>query len=330
MFYGKIHMSSLWSQLLLNLNTENLPITKTFMGEGYCQALCNIANNLMLEGEYEYANSILNFAKMKFPNEPNAHHWMLCECYMEYTLNLHMKNFAEAEIAVQKMAVLDQYESTLCMANIQIQKENFDVAKQSLQTMLTNNESQIDIRIDHDIRAKILYTQLQVASSFPSSTPNGILNLLNAALSYTGDYHLHYLNTIIHLQIAHIQLLMHMPQHALKSLNICLPQILANGYAYDRGSALLLYAKCLVATSKQLSPENRSVIIRDSTKMLEKVKRNFQQVKAFHKVKDVLYLQAILYNEIDSNDERNRCAKEYRMLNEEYPSISTRSVLVGL
>lgn len=298
------------------------------MGEGYCQALCNVANNLMLEGEYEYANSILNFAMLKFPNEPNSHYWMLCMCYMEYTLNLHMKNFAEAEIAVQKMSVLDRYEGILCMANIQIQKGNYDAAKECLESMLNDNELQNDLRVDYDIRARILYTQLQVASSFPNSTPNGILNRLNAALSYTNDYHLHYLNTIIHLQIAHIQLLMHMPQHALKSLNVGLPQILANGHAYDRGRGLLLYAKCLVATSE--SSENRTIVIQESAKLLEKVKSNFKQVRAYHRNKDVFYLQAKLYNEIGLSKERNRCAKEYRMLNEEYPSKGKYSILIDL
>lgn len=301
------------------------------MGEGYCQALCNLGSYLMLEGEYDYANAILKFAKEKFPNEPISHNWMLCQYYLEYTFHMHQKKFIEAEMAAQKIAVFDQYESSLCLADLLIQQKNYDTAKKCLQVILSKSELQdSDVRIDYDIRARILYTQLQVASNYPSSTPNGVLTSLNAALAYTNDYHLHYLNAVIQLYISHIQLLMGMPHHALKLLNTVLPQILANGFAFDRARALLLYAKCLVASAQQEPPESRRKVVEDCVKILEKVKSNFNQVKAFHRVKDVLYLQARLYDEIDCESKRNLCAMEYRIMDEEYPSKNKYSLLIDL
>lgn len=49
--YGKTEMASLWSQLLLNLNTDNLTLGRPYIGEGICLAMCNLANIFLLEGK---------------------------------------------------------------------------------------------------------------------------------------------------------------------------------------------------------------------------------------------------------------------------------------
>lgn len=301
------------------------------MGEGYCQALCNIANQLVLEGEYESANAILSVAREKFPNEPNSHYWMLCECYLEYTLNLHLQNFIETEIAAQKMSVFDQYESKLCMVELLIQKENYFEAKKLLQTIMEKFDKQdSDASIEYNVRARILYAQLEIVCNFPSSIPDTILTELNYALDKANGCHLQYLKAIIHLHIAHTQLLMCMPQHALQLLNTCLLQILSNGYVYDRARALLLYSKCLVANCENKSENERKNIFVECSKMLEIVKGNFKKVQAFHRIKDVLYLQARLYDELDSISERNKCAVEYNILDEEHSSKCNYSLLTYL
>lgn len=51
LLFGKSEMSSLWSQLLLYLNTDNLTLGRPYLGEGVCQAMCNVANTLLLEGK---------------------------------------------------------------------------------------------------------------------------------------------------------------------------------------------------------------------------------------------------------------------------------------
>lgn len=48
--YGKMEMSILWSQMLLNLNTENLSLGISYNGEALCQAICNIANQFLFQG----------------------------------------------------------------------------------------------------------------------------------------------------------------------------------------------------------------------------------------------------------------------------------------
>ncbi|RZC39864.1 anaphase-promoting complex subunit 5, partial [Asbolus verrucosus] len=78
-FYGKSEMSSLWSQLLFFLNIDNNNDSKAFYCEGFCLAVCNVANHLLMQGNYTLVHTILNFTKERFPNEPNSHIWMLCE-----------------------------------------------------------------------------------------------------------------------------------------------------------------------------------------------------------------------------------------------------------
>lgn len=83
--YGKTEMSSLWSQLLLYQNMDSISASKAFYGEGFCLAICNIANHMLIQGEYQLVHCILNFAKQRFPHEPYSHVWMLCENLYVFT-----------------------------------------------------------------------------------------------------------------------------------------------------------------------------------------------------------------------------------------------------
>lgn len=72
--------------------------------------------------------------------------------------------------------------------------------------------------------------------------------------------------------------------------------VLAHGGAYDRGRALLLFAKCRVAavTAGPSSQTERQNIVTEAISTLERAKGLFTKVEAISRVKDVLYLQVTL------------------------------------
>lgn len=47
--YGKTHMCSLWAQVLLYLNIDTVTQTAAYYGEGYLQAVCSLAFNLLMQ-----------------------------------------------------------------------------------------------------------------------------------------------------------------------------------------------------------------------------------------------------------------------------------------
>lgn len=324
--YGKSEISSLISQLHLYANTDDSSfsvLSKTHYGEGYCQAVCNIANRMVLEGEYSIANAILNFVKDRFPNEPTSHIWMLCENMFQFTLKLHQEKFAEAELAAQKIAIVDKDESLLCLAELNIQKQNYKGVHPCVTKVFDNHNNTNMVRIDHHIRAMILLIDTQIASVGPNSVISGIVNVLNSTYMVAKEHHFDYLVAMVLLRVAHVQLLMGQPAQALVTLERCMVPILGHGGCYDRARAMLLYVKCLVGNCRS----ERTRVVQDGCKMLESVIENFAKVGAYYRVHDVLYLQSVLYNDIGSEVNRNNCALLMRQLEVEHPPSHTSNLL---
>ncbi|KAK9729719.1 Anaphase-promoting complex subunit 5 [Popillia japonica] len=331
LFYGKTEMSSLWSQLLLNFNANNKQLTRNYYGEGFCDALCNVATYAYQQGEYGSANALYGFARERFPNEPISHVWMLSENIFQFTYYLYHEKFLDAENMAQKISTLNKWESCLRMAEMYLCKCDYSRAHSCVNQILSKcQEGKRRFRIDVQVRAMILLAEIQCGTSFPDFISPGILTLLNSSLAYCSDYHLEYYTSLVELHIAHVQLLMGMPTQALSVLDRCLVQILANGGFYDRGRALLLHAKCLVAYSKIKSEEERKKDLFDATTILSKARDYFQQVEAFSKVKNVLLLQAQIYNEVNAISDRNKCTMEYRIMDEEHPTNNLYKLITSL
>lgn len=293
LLFGKTEMSSLWSQLFLFLNTDNSSVGSTYYDEGFCQAICNVSNLLLLQGEYALAHSILSLAREKFPDEPTSHVWMLCESHFACTRAMHHENWTEAEAAAQKMAVIDQSESCLRLAELYLHKQDYIGAHSCVSEVLDTcqNDANSHLRPDLHVRALILLSEIQAASAFPDAVPTGIALLLNSCLSYAIEHHMDYYTALVYLHMAHAQLLLGMPAQALKLLDCCLVQIMSHGGNFDRGRAMLLYVKCAVANSVVFDEGKRKKTIADGARMLDRVKENFEKVEAYGRVQDTLYLQ---------------------------------------
>nr|XP_023020876.1 anaphase-promoting complex subunit 5 [Leptinotarsa decemlineata] len=318
--YGKTEMSSLWSQLLLYQNMDSVSPSRVYYGEGFCLAVCNIANHLLIQGEYALVNCIISFAKKRFPYEPHSRHWMLCENLFVFTRSLYHEKWTEAESAAQKILVVNKWEGYLRLAEVYFYKQDYVEADNCVEMLLKQYENDNSYKFSdgyYYVRAKIVKAEIQFASSHPDSIPAGIITILNNCLIESQTSHLDYQTALVHLHIANCLLLIGLTGQALKVLDKCLIQILGHGGCYDRARATLLYAKCLIADSHKLEEDMRKEVILNCTRMLDKVKKNFKKVEAYSRVKDVLYLQSQLYHMVNMKEERNKCALDYRLLDEE-------------
>lgn len=111
---------------------------------------------------------------------------------------------------------------------------------------------------------------------------------------------------------------MDLPTLALNLVEDAIPTILGHGGCYDQGKAFMLYGKCLIASAPESPFEARKEVILTGIKALSKAQALFTKVNAIAKVKSTLHLQAVFYNEVDIQLERNRCAFEFRQLGEQY------------
>lgn len=59
--YGKTEMCSLWAQVLLYLNIDTVTQTAAHYGEGYLQAVCNTALNMLLQVKHFFFFGAKNY-----------------------------------------------------------------------------------------------------------------------------------------------------------------------------------------------------------------------------------------------------------------------------
>ncbi|GLG92673.1 Anaphase-promoting complex subunit 5 [Gryllus bimaculatus] len=332
--YGKSDMVSLCSQLLLHLNTANpAQGIVAYNGEGTCQAICNVINVLVEQGEYHIASLIIGYARECFPHEPTSHSWIFSGEILNFTEAMHNGKWQEAEQAIAQLVAIDRWESQLRKAELYLARGNYPCAAACVYSVLDycrlHAEDEFMCSSVH-VRALILTAELQCCSATAASSPAGAISLLTTALALAQLHFLDYLSAIVGLHFANVQLQMGLASQALKLVNDSLLVILSHGGYFDQGRALLLYAKCRVASASSQNDENRKPAILEAVQILQKARNAFLKVEAYSRMKDVLYLLALLYNELGYVAERKKCALEFRQWDEQHPTKIATTLLTRL
>ncbi|ERL87747.1 hypothetical protein D910_05136 [Dendroctonus ponderosae] len=313
--YGKTLLCSLWAHELLNLNTF-LPQTSAYYGEGYLQSVCNVALHLLAEGEYALTNTILQYMKTKYPHEPLARNWMLVENWSHYTLALYHQRYSVAEEVAQKIKVLDKWEGLLKMAEVNLYRGEFTRAHAIVGVILKhyNRDEHLNDGKYCLLRAKLLQAEIYYTSN--SSAVGVAETLLETCLMEATTSGLAYLIALIHLHISHSFLAQSMQTQALRNLKQrkCMTEIMGNGSLYDRARANQLYIRIKILNSDKSQEESYRKTLLQAVNDLETVKNDFKKLEANARVKNVLNIQAHLYNALKMDTERNNCAFECQRL----------------
>jgi len=259
----------------------------------------------------------LAHAKERSPNEPSNKMWMLSEQLAKFTKMMRHEKWSEAEAVATQIASLEKLESKFRQTEVCLAKGDFPNGLE----IVKNIEKTEGLTPDNRVRAMILSSQIMSSSILPGSgiTGTNSLVLLNSALEMATRNYLSYHEADVKMHLANIQLLMGMPNQASNLVDEAIVRILAHGGWYDQGRALVLYAKCLLATAP-LSGEKRTEVIKDAIKALLKAKTHFNKVEAFGRTKSTLFLLSLLYHEIDSKAECYSSCFEFRQLDMQYPS----------
>uniref|UniRef100_A0A1B6M5U8 Anaphase-promoting complex subunit 5 n=2 Tax=Graphocephala atropunctata TaxID=36148 RepID=A0A1B6M5U8_9HEMI len=257
-------------------------------------------------GEYELGMLVVDHARERFPNSSS---WQLSEQVLYFTRALYKGQWQAAQAAVRQLATLDKWEALLREAELFLAKGESVEALTSITTVLDVGTS-----LCPSVRVRALL--LGAKGSLHSAVP-----ILTAALSIANYHYLDYLTALVAMQLAQVQLQMNLPNQALKLMDQSLLVVLSHGGYYDQASALLLFVQCKVASVASADADLRTEVIADAIRLLNKVKENFHRMEAFAKVKEAVYLQCLLANELGCFVERNRFSFEFRQLDEEFPTL---------
>lgn len=306
--YGKNEMSSLSSQLLLNSNLKTME--KNHNGEGLCQALCNVAMWLALQGEYTASSVILHKAREKFPRFPVSRSWILVEYYIMSQQAIYMEKWSDAVNACDHLVHLDKNLSVLQRANMNIARGNRSVALTLLDQLLAQDDEKLEPLMR--VRAMVIQAQSLIDNT---NVPSEALLGLNRAGILAKEKHLDYERSIVEMNIAYILNRMGMHQQALKVVKLVMENILANGGLYDKAKVIFLFVKCLIASS----PTNELKLqkLRKTMEQVELAISYFTKLACWNKVKDVYMFLAKLYNVLGMIEERNYYALKFRLTAEE-------------
>ncbi|XP_026680580.1 anaphase-promoting complex subunit 5 [Diaphorina citri] len=329
--YGKTEMASLMSQMLLHLDLKDPTIGLTcYNGESVCLAICNVTSRFIEEGEFHLANIVLNHAKERFPQEKS---WQLVEQLLVFTQALYQRQWLEAQRAVDQIAAHDKIESKLRRAELLIERENFREAMETVNSLFESENERMGAL--HRTRALILPGKATMCESnkcdrMPmirkyghekpvdrsACTGSAAVNHFMKAVTTGSEFYLNYYSCMATIEHAKLLYDKGFTNQALRLMEEGIVTVLAHGTSYDQASALYFYLVCEANSIQETNGPMRVDAIMEIVKTLERVKDTFKRLGVVHKIQSIVFLQAMLCEDVGKTSELYKYSLEFRKLDE--------------
>lgn len=316
--YGWHEMGSLCSQLLLNSNLKVMD--RTYNGEGFCQALCNVALWLAMQGDFTQSSAILSKVKERFPRYPISKNWIMIEYYINSIQSIYLERWSEASTACDHIYHIDPHLSILQRAHLNIIRGNKSVALNLLDKLLIDEDDN-DEKLETFYRVRAMVIQAFCLSDGLASES---LLILNRAAFLARDKYLNYEYSIINMHISYILLNMNMPQEALRVIKLHIEHILSNGGIYDKGKAIFLFNQCLIASL--CSRDEKIQKLKELKEQFELAINYFTKLECWRKIKSMYMYLSKLYNQLGMIEERNHFAYKFKLVVEEHTNSSNENI----
>ncbi|KAM9331539.1 anaphase-promoting complex subunit 5 [Gastrophryne carolinensis] len=315
--YGQSTMALQQAQMLLTMNSldaVNVNVQQN-NSEPFAVALCHLAELHAEQGCFSAASDILKNLKERFP--PGCQHaklWMLFDQKIQFDRAMTDGKYHLTESLVTGISALDSVEGLYRKAVVLKAQNQTAEAHKVLQLLLTHCQKVKNIEMV--IRVLLSLAELYWRSScHPVALP-----VLLQALALSREYRLQYLASETVLNLAFSQLMLGIPEQALNILHMAIEPILAHGKVLDKGRAMYLAAKCQVASAASYGSQKKTEALESAISNLNEAKTYFGMVDCKEHIRDILYLQARLYNSLGKIQERNKCSMLFRQLHQELPS----------
>ncbi|CAH1725195.1 anaphase-promoting complex subunit 5 [Aphis gossypii] len=298
--YGYQRISTIHSLLVLEHDQCNKEVYNI---ESKCIAMCNIINDLIAHGDYYLAPILINEVSHIFPYT-HCKFWIMAEQYLNFTLAMNREEWPKAELAAKQMATVNVTESALRLGEMYLKKEDFVAATNMVKELMKNNEE------------NTVLTRLRAYLIVAKANESAALNLLMDAKLIAIEYHLMYMIAIINVEIAIVLMKYDFPHKALRLLQETKQHIYCGINVYDKAytDLQIIKAKMMVNIVDEFD-HSREFLLKIYNK-LNKIAEKFRSIEAITELKEIVYLQALIADELDMKQNRNKHAMEFRHLEE--------------
>lgn len=276
-------------------------------GEGVCHSLCCTAMWLALRGDYHLSAVVLQHARERFPRDPIARTWMLCDAYVSSEQAMHRCRWDDAAQACSQLYALDRTVSLLQRATLQVRRGDAPGAERIVRRLL-----------DDELLEPLHRCRAWMVLAHCRSADMAAVNVLTDAAVYARTMYLAYEEAMIDVHLAQLLLAMRMPRQALRTLRRCMNTVLADGGLYDTARMLLLFVRCLVGAEEERMARVKR--LDECAGIVADVLEKFRKLDATAKVKDVYVWLAQANDAVGRPEERNRWARKLRELDQWSPT----------
>lgn len=298
--YGYQRISTIYSLLVLEHDQCNNDVYNI---ESKCIAMCNIINDLIAHGDYYLAPILIYEVAQIFPYT-HSKYWIMTEQYLNFTLAMNKEEWPRAELAAKQMASVNVTESALRLGEVYLKKEDYVTATNIVEYLTENNDE------------NTVLTRLRAYLIIAKANESAALNILMDAKLTAIEHHLTYMTAIINIEIAIVLMKYDFPHKALRLLQETKEHIYCGINIYDKAYTDLQILKAKMMVNLVEEYEHSQEFLLKIYNKLNKIADKFHIIEAITELKEVTYLQALIANELDMKQDRNRHAMEFRHMEE--------------
>ena len=272
--YGRSHMSSTLSQLLLNLDNTGHRLTGKrkgsevvyATGEATAISLSNLIRHLHDQGQEKLVDKLIRLAKYLFNDESSicGEIWRYTSLQVEFERSLFETNWPKASATIAETEAFCtistnspgyadkniRLETLFMRLQLNIYRGDAEAAANIRKTIfqdLTGSDEKTKLIPQQQVRLLLFDAEIAcMTNSYSTAIPP----LLEAA-AVCDKNNLEFHRAIIALHTGHIQLQIGLLSKALYFVRKSLPIILSHGSLFECGRAKLLLAKCIVAAAER-------------------------------------------------------------------------------
>lgn len=296
--YGYQRISTIHSLLVLEHDQCNNDVYNI---ESKCIAMCYVINDLIAHGDYYLAPILINEVAHIFPYT-HSKFWIMAEQYFNYTLALNKEEWPKAELAARQMASVNITESQLQLGKLYLRKADYVGATNMVKHLVEDNDE------------NMVMTRLRAYLIIAKANESAALNILMDAKLIAIKYHLTYMTAIINVEIAIILMKYDFPHKALRLLQETKQHIYCGINVYDKAYIDLQIIKAKMMVNIVEEYEHSREFLHDIYNKLNKVKEKFQIIETVTELREITYIQALIADELDMKQNRNKHAMEFRYL----------------
>ncbi|KAI5735273.1 hypothetical protein M8J77_016500 [Diaphorina citri] len=147
-------------------------------------------------------------------------------------------------------------------------------------------------------------------------TGSAAVNHFMKAVTTGSEFYLNYYSCMATIEHAKLLYDKGFTNQALRLMEEGIVTVLAHGTSYDQASALYFYLVCEANSIQETNGPMRVDAIMEIVKTLERVKDTFKRLGVVHKIQSIVFLQAMLCEDVGKTSELYKYSLEFRKLDE--------------